>query len=83
MTDYVVPSAFEAPAYDATIVEKPYRAGPYNAKGFGELPLIGPSAAIANAIKHALGVRVPQTPLLPEKVWAALEAGKNGLAEPE
>ncbi|MDD4004989.1 MAG: xanthine dehydrogenase family protein molybdopterin-binding subunit, partial [Elusimicrobiaceae bacterium] len=75
MTDYVVPSAFEAPAYDATIVEKPYRAGPYNAKGFGELPLIGPSAAIANAIKHALGVRVPQTPLLPEKVWAALEAG--------
>ncbi len=43
--------------------------------GLGEPPVISPGAAIANAVANALGVRVPQLPLTPERVLAALQKG--------
>ena len=43
--------------------------------GLGEPPVISPGAAIANAVANALGVRVPQLPLTPDRVIAALQKG--------
>jgi xanthine dehydrogenase YagR molybdenum-binding subunit len=43
--------------------------------GLGEPPVISPGAAIANAVANAIGVRVPELPLTPERVLAALEKG--------
>lgn len=48
--------------------------GPFGAGGVGELPLTSPHAAILNAIYNATGVRIRQTPALPEKVLAGLKA---------
>lgn len=43
--------------------------------GLGEPPVISPGAAIANAVANACGVRVPQLPLTPDRVIAALQKG--------
>jgi xanthine dehydrogenase YagR molybdenum-binding subunit len=47
--------------------------------GLGEPPVIGPGAAISNAVANAIGVRVPMLPLTPDRVLAALEQ-KGGRA---
>jgi CO/xanthine dehydrogenase Mo-binding subunit len=53
------------------------RAGPYGAKGAGEIACVPPMAAIANAIFNATGVRINKLPLSPENVLRGLkEAGK-------
>ncbi|MGH9865704.1 MAG: molybdopterin cofactor-binding domain-containing protein, partial [Candidatus Acidiferrales bacterium] len=46
--------------------------------GLGEPPVISPGAAISNAVANAIGVRVPELPLTPDRVLAAL--GKGGVA---
>lgn len=43
--------------------------------GIGEPPVISPTAAIANAVANACGVRVPQLPLTPDRVISALQKG--------
>jgi len=43
--------------------------------GLGEPPAISPGGAISNAVANAIGVRVPQLPLTPDRVIAALEKG--------
>ncbi len=48
--------------------------------GLGEPPVISPGAAIANAVANALGVRVPNLPLTPQRVLDALEAARGGTA---
>ncbi|PIU20728.1 MAG: xanthine dehydrogenase [Elusimicrobia bacterium CG08_land_8_20_14_0_20_59_10] len=72
-TDYVIATTKDKPEYDITFIEKPYKEGPYHAKGMGEVPLIGVAPAVANAIKNACGARVNSVPLLPEKVWKKLQ----------
>jgi len=47
--------------------------------GLGEPPTVSPGAAISNAVANAIGVRVPELPITPERVLAALEA-KGGAA---
>lgn len=77
MTNYIVPTAVDAPVFHTTLVEVPYPNGPGGAKGVGELPMDGGAPAVANAIEHALagdlrwgaGVLLPDLPLLPENVF--------------
>jgi len=47
--------------------------------GLGEPPVVSPGAAISNAVANAIGVRVAPLPLTPNRVLAALEAGKGGV----
>ena len=54
--------------------ENPREHGPFGAAGVGELPLTSPHAAVLNAIYNATGVRIRETPALPEKVLAGLKA---------
>ena len=53
-------------------IEVPDPEGPYGAKGIGEAGLIPTAAAIANAVKDALGVRIKELPITPERVLKAL-----------
>jgi xanthine dehydrogenase YagR molybdenum-binding subunit len=46
--------------------------------GLGEPPVISPGAAISNAVANAIGVRVPEIPLTPDRVLAALAASPEG-----
>ena len=46
--------------------------------GLGEPPVISPGAAISNAVANAIGVRVPELPLTPDRVLAALGTLEKG-----
>jgi xanthine dehydrogenase molybdenum-binding subunit len=72
--DYKLPTSMDVPAIDPVILQTPDEAGPFGAKGVGEPPVIGPAAAIANAIYDAVGVRILELPITPEKLLRALDA---------
>lgn len=65
---YILPTIEDAPDLRPIIVEHPYSEGPYGAKGFGEVPLMGIAPAIANAVYNATGKRIRVMPIKPEKL---------------
>jgi CO/xanthine dehydrogenase Mo-binding subunit len=71
---YIVPTAEDQPPIIPLIIEEPYPDGPYGAKGFGEQPLMGIAPAIANAVYDAVGVRIKELPLTPERIWRGLKS---------
>ena len=76
LSEYVLnwksPQPPDLPAIDAVMVEIPNPAHPYGVKGVGEIPLVPPLAAIANAIADASGKRLYELPMSPPKVLEAL-----------
>ena len=72
LTNYIIPTAMDAPPITTTFVDVPYSRGPFGAKGVGELPMDGPAPAVIAAIAHATGASVSEIPALPERVLAAL-----------
>ena len=74
LVDYRVPSFQELPAeFETILVENGDGPGPYGAKGVGEGGVIAVAPAIGNAVAKALGVRLFDLPLTPERVWKALK----------
>ena len=71
--DYKMPTARDVPPVQAVIVETDEQAGPFGAKGIGEPGLVPTAPAIANAIYDAVGVRIRDLPITPEKVLKALK----------
>ncbi|MGA2991737.1 MAG: molybdopterin cofactor-binding domain-containing protein [Candidatus Korobacteraceae bacterium] len=71
-TDYVLPTALDVPEIVTRLVERPDPAGPYGAKGIGEPSLLPTAPAIVNAIQDAVGVRIRDLPVTPEKILMAL-----------
>jgi CO/xanthine dehydrogenase Mo-binding subunit len=61
--DYEIPSADQIPQIDVRLVEVPSPVGPLGAKGVGEPPAIPGTAALANAVSRATGVRVRRAPI--------------------
>ncbi len=77
-TDYKIPTAAEMGfPVDVVIVETDDPAGPFGAKGIGEPGLVPTAPAIANAIYDAIGVRIHDLPITPEKIVAALAARRR------
>ena len=74
--DYRVPVASDLPMIDTVLVEVPNPRHPYGVRGVGEVPIIPPLAAVANAIYHACGVRMSHLPASPPRLLAALDAAK-------
>ncbi|MGC9191622.1 MAG: xanthine dehydrogenase family protein molybdopterin-binding subunit, partial [Conexivisphaera sp.] len=72
--DYRLPRVTDMPEVDVVSVGEPDPEGPFGAKGVAEGPVIPTGPAIANAVADALGVRVRELPLTPEKIWRALRA---------
>lgn len=70
--DYYMPRAEEAPHLETVLVQNPSPLGPYGVRGVGEPPIVAGAAAIGNAIRDAVGVRLTQLPMKPEVVWRAL-----------
>jgi CO/xanthine dehydrogenase Mo-binding subunit len=71
MTNYIVPTALDAPPFETLLVEAPFAGGPGGgAKGIGELPMDGGAPAVAAAVEHATGIAVDALPLTPEKIFA-------------
>ena len=78
LLDYRLPTALDLPMLDTEIIEVPASDGPYGARGVGEVPIVPPGGAIANAIYNAVGVRLYNLPMTPEAVFWALQAKQNG-----
>ncbi|MBI2881477.1 MAG: molybdopterin-dependent oxidoreductase [Candidatus Tectomicrobia bacterium] len=76
--DYKLFTANDMPRIDVVMVESHNPAGPFGAKAVAEVPTNPPAPAVANAIYNAVGVRVRDLPITPEKVLAALEAKERG-----
>jgi CO/xanthine dehydrogenase Mo-binding subunit len=66
--DYRMPTCYDLPMIDTIIVEVPNPGHPYGVRGVGEVPIVPPPAALANAIYHAVGVRMKELPMSPPKV---------------
>ncbi len=77
LSDYRLPTAADMPHINTHLVEVPSEYGPFGAKGIGEPPTLAPAPAIANALYNALGVRIKDLPLTPEKVFRALREKKK------
>jgi CO/xanthine dehydrogenase Mo-binding subunit len=67
MTNYIVPTTLDTPDMDVVVLERPYKHGPFGAKGVGEMPIDGPAPAVVNALRHA-GFDVREIPATPEKL---------------
>jgi CO/xanthine dehydrogenase Mo-binding subunit len=75
--DYQMLTAMDVIPIETVIVEPGDRDGPYGAKGVGEPGLVPTAPAIANAIYDAIGVRIRDLPITPEKILTALKERKE------
>ncbi|MCH9672638.1 MAG: xanthine dehydrogenase family protein molybdopterin-binding subunit [Gammaproteobacteria bacterium] len=74
--DYRVPVCSDLPMIDTVIVEVPNPRHPYGVKGVGEVPIVPPLAAVANAVRAASGVRMNDLPISPPRLLAAMDGAK-------
>jgi CO/xanthine dehydrogenase Mo-binding subunit len=70
--DYRMPTSLDLPMIDTVIVEVANPGHPLGVRGVGEVSLVPPMAAVANAISNALGVRMTQLPMNPGTILEAL-----------
>jgi CO/xanthine dehydrogenase Mo-binding subunit len=71
--DYLIPTAGDMPAIKTYLIEDAEPEGPFGAKGVGEPALIATAPAILSAIRHATGVRLTRLPVLPHRLWEAMQ----------
>src|SRR5438093_1356893 len=84
LIDYRVPVMSDLPEeYRSILVENGDGPGPYGAKGIGESGLIPTAPAVANAIARAIGVRITDLPMTPERVWRASDRARRRAAPAE
>jgi CO/xanthine dehydrogenase Mo-binding subunit len=77
LTGYLIPTSMDTPRFTTRLVENEDSEGPFGAKGIGEPATIATTPAIANAIYDAIGVRILDLPITPEKILKALKEKKN------
>lgn len=75
--DYLIPTAGDVPQITTHIIEDPDPVGPFGAKGVGEPALIATAPAILGAIRDATGVTMRKVPVLPHRLWEALETQRS------
>jgi 4-hydroxybenzoyl-CoA reductase subunit alpha len=81
LLEYKSPTTMEMCEIETFLIEDPDPNGPFGAKEVGQGPLLPVPPVIANAVYDAVGVRIDEVPITPEKVLAALRAkvqGKEG-----
>ncbi len=76
--DYRMPTCLDLPMVDAIIVEVPNLQHPFGVRGVGEVPIVSPPPAVANAIFHAIGVRMDVLPMTPGRILQALWHSGDG-----
>jgi len=74
--DYRVPVASDLPMIDTVLVEVPNPGHRFGVRGVGEVPIVPPLAAVANAVAAAANVRMTDLPISPPKLLAAIDGSK-------
>jgi CO/xanthine dehydrogenase Mo-binding subunit len=73
--DYRMPTSLDLPMIDTVLVEVPNPGHPYGVRGVGEVPIVPPPAALANAIYRAIGKRMTDLPMSPGAILHKLNNG--------
>lgn len=73
-SEYLMPTSMDMPRVQTILLESRSGLGPFGAKGIGEPGMTPVAPAIANAVADAIGTRVFEMPITPERVVAAIEA---------
>ncbi len=74
---YLVPTAVEAPAIEAIVLESGEGLGPFGARGIGEPPIGPPAPALAAAIHAATGCRLRRLPFTPDRIADAIDGRRQ------
>jgi CO/xanthine dehydrogenase Mo-binding subunit len=74
LLDYRLPSALDVPYITANVVEVPSSDHPYGIRAVGQVPIVPPAAALANAIYRATGVRLYELPMTGERLYRAMHS---------
>ncbi|MCB2117156.1 MAG: xanthine dehydrogenase family protein [Rhodobacteraceae bacterium] len=75
-SEYLMPTAMDMPPVASIILESRSGLGPFGSKGIGEPSMTPVAPAVANAIADAIGVRVFEMPITPERIWRALQEAR-------
>jgi 4-hydroxybenzoyl-CoA reductase alpha subunit len=78
LLEYKSPTTMEMCDVKTYLIEDPDPNGPYGAKEVGQGPLLPVPPAVANAVYNAVGVRIDEVPITPEKVMRALKDKARG-----
>ena len=70
LTNYIIPTPPDTPLMETIILERPYKHGPFGAKGVGEMPIDGPAPAVVNALRH-VGFDIRAIPATPERLMTS------------
>ncbi len=80
--DYRMPTSYDLPMIDTIIVEVPNPGHPFGVRGVGEVPIVPPPAALANAIHQATGIRMLELPMSPPKLLHRILHTADGNGKP-
>jgi len=84
LMDYTLPNAEQIPGFVTDLIETPSPINPLGVKGVGEAGTIAAPPAVVNAVLDALaplGIKSIDMALKPEKIWALLQAARQGTLE--
>ena len=73
LLDYRLPSALDVPYITTNVVEVPSSDHPYGIRAVGQVPIVPPAAALANAVYRATGVRLHELPMTDERLYRAMQ----------
>ncbi|MBT5110851.1 MAG: xanthine dehydrogenase family protein molybdopterin-binding subunit [Rhodospirillaceae bacterium] len=71
--DYRIPVASDLPMIDTVVIEVPNPTHPFGVRGVGEVPIVPPMAAVANAVEDAIGLRMTDLPMSPPRILDAID----------
>jgi len=76
LLDYRMPTTLDMPMIDTVIIEVPNPRHPFGLRGVGETVIVPPLGAIANAVSHAIGVRMTSLPMTPAVILESITTSK-------
>jgi CO/xanthine dehydrogenase Mo-binding subunit len=77
LMQYKIPTRLDIGTVEVQFESSYEPTGPFGAKSIGEIVINTPNPAIANAVANAVGVRIRELPITPQKVWEGMQRGKE------
>jgi CO/xanthine dehydrogenase Mo-binding subunit len=77
LLDYRLPTALDVPFIGTEVLEEASPDHPLGIRAVGQVPIVPPAGAIANAVRNAVGVRLCELPMNPERVFRALKQAER------
>jgi CO/xanthine dehydrogenase Mo-binding subunit len=81
LSEYLIPTSMDFPTIKAIILESGTGVGPFGAKGIGEPSLAPAAPAFASAVADAIGVRIHELPITPDKILAVLDRASSEVGQ--